>query len=81
MVDARAVGGQIGALGNDVESGEQGDGLIQNQVHHVALTLGANQLQCQQTAYGLLGGNHLGAGQVSRFDHAGDIDAMQQGHE
>ena len=81
VVNARAVGGQIGTLGNDVETGEQSDGLIQNQVHHVALPLGANQLQRQQAAYRLLGGNHLRAGQPSRRDHAADIDAMQQGHE
>ena len=78
VIDARGIGRQVGAFGDDVDSGKQGDGLIRHQVHDVAFALGADQFQGQETADGLRGGNHLRTGQASRGDDGLQIDAIQQ---
>lgn len=76
MVDARGVGRQVGALGDDVESCKDSDSLIHDQIHHVALPFRANQLQRQQAADGPLGGDHLRARQAGGGDHPNQIDAV-----
>src|ERR1019366_1873245 len=81
VVDARGVGCQIGALGDGVDSGKQRDGLVRHQVHDVAFALDADQFQCQETADGLGGGNHLRTRQADRGDDRRQIDAIQQGHK
>ena len=62
VVHAGTVGCQIGPFGDHIESGKQGDRRIEHEVHDMALALSAQQLQRQQTAYSLLGRNHLRAG-------------------
>ncbi len=42
VVDARGVGRQIGAFGDDVDACKQRDGLVRHQVHDVAFALGAD---------------------------------------
>src|SRR6266849_2139041 len=53
VVDARGVGRQVGAFGDNVDACKQRDGLIRPQVHDVAFALGADQFQGQETADGL----------------------------
>ena len=58
VIDARTVAGQVRAFGDHVEAGEQGDALVADQVHDVALAFGADEFERQEGAEGLLGGNH-----------------------
>ena len=78
MIDSRGIGRQVGAFGNHVDSGKQRDGPIRHQVHDVTFALGADQLQGQETADGLGGGDHLRTGQARRGDDRLEIDAIQQ---
>jgi hypothetical protein len=58
VIDAGTVGGQIGALGDRVETCEEGDAFIADQVHDMTLAFGAQELEGQQASYRLLGGDH-----------------------
>jgi hypothetical protein len=46
--NAVGIGGQVGGLGRDVESGKQGQPLVEDQVHDMTLALAASQFQGQQ---------------------------------
>ena len=81
VVHPRTIGRQVASLGNHIEAGKQGDGRVEDQIHHVALTLGAQQLERQQAAHRLLSGNHLRAGQTTGLDNPAEVDALQQGYE
>jgi hypothetical protein len=52
--------------------------LIRHQVHDVTFALGADQLEGQETADRLGGGDHLRTGQARRADDGLQIDAIQQ---
>ena len=78
VVQAGGVLLQVGTFGDNVDTRKQSDGLVHHQIHDVALALDADQLHGQETAEGLDGGNHLGAGQASGGDHPVQIDAIQQ---
>jgi hypothetical protein len=81
VIDARTIAGQVRAFGYHVEAGEQSETLVANQVHDVALAFGANELECQQAPQGLLGGDHLGAGEVGLAQHVGQPDVPQERYE
>lgn len=74
-------GGEIGALGDHVEAGEQREALIVDQIHDVALTLGADQFEGQEGPNGLLSGDHHRAGQLRWGDHVSQADRPHQRHE
>ena len=78
MIDARAVAGQVGTLGDYVQAGEQGDALVTNQIHDVALAFRANEFEGQQAAHGLLGGDHLRTGEVGLAQDVGQPDVFQE---
>ena len=48
VIDAGTVAGQVGAFGHDVEAGEQGDALVANQVHDVALAFVPTSLRASR---------------------------------
>jgi hypothetical protein len=81
MIDARTVAGQIGAFGHHVEASKQGDTLIANQVHDVALAFRADEFERQQRPQGLFGGNHLRTGEIGLTQHFRQADVVQQRHE
>ena len=81
MVDAGAIGGPIGTLGDDIEAGEQSQALVADQVHDVALAFLAQQLEGQQAAHRLGGRNHDGAGQSGLLKHLIQMEVPHQGHE
>ena len=81
MIDARAVGRQIGALRDDVEAGKEGDPRIKDQVHDVTLALFAQEFEGQQCPHGLLGGDHLRGGQGRTAHDRRQIKLTHQGHK
>ena len=60
MSDLRTVGGQVGALGNDVQAGKGRQPWIEHRIHDVALALLADALEGQETAAGVFGWNQFG---------------------
>ena len=80
-VDPGAVGGQVGALGHHIETGKEGDALVKDPIHDMTFSFDAHQLQSQQGAHGLLGGNHLGAGKAGGLQHRPEIDRSHQRDE
>ena len=81
MSHPRTVSGQIRALGHHVEAGKQGDPLVKDQVHDMALTFLPDELESQQGADGLFGRDHAGFGQLGLADDLGQIEAMHQRDE
>ena len=80
-VNARTVGRQIGAFGNDVESGKKRDPLIENEIHHMAFAFFAGEFQRQETAQGLLSGNHVRSRQIEFADDFSQVDLAHQGNK
>lgn len=83
MVPLGAVGvvGGEGVLGQDVEAGEQAEGLIEVEIADVTAPLLVEQLQGEQAEQGTDGGHHLGAGIVGTKDDLVEAEASQQGQE
>ena len=80
-IDAAAVLGEERALRWAVESGEQGEAVIEHLAHDVAVAGGAEELQCEQGAHGA-GRRHLArAGEVRLLQQRGQRDAGQPGQE
>ncbi len=79
LADARAVGGQIGTLGNHIESGKESQALVKDQIHDVAFALLADQLEGQETAQGLRGGDHPGTWQMRLAGDGGQVQRPHQG--
>ena len=80
-IDPRAIRGQVRALGDDVEAGEQGDPLVTDQVHDMALALLADELEGQEGADGLLGGDRGRAGEIGPAEDVGQADVAHQRDE
>ena len=74
------VGGE-GGLGQDVEAGEQAEGLIEVEIADVAAPLLVEQFQGEQTQEGAGGGHHLGAGIAGPLDDLVEAEASQQRKE
>jgi hypothetical protein len=62
-IDAAAVLGQEGSLGDDVQPGEEGQPLVEHGAHDVGMTGGAEELQGQQRAQCAARRDHARAGQ------------------
>ena len=69
------------ATGDHQRAGEQGEALVANQVHDVALAFGANEFERQQSTQGLLGGNQLRTGEFGLTQHFGEADVVQERNE
>jgi len=81
VIDTGTVGGQIRALGNRVETCEEGDAFIANQIHDMTLAFGAQQLEGQQASYRLLGGDHGRTGQSHLSYDLAQSDVPHHGEE
>jgi hypothetical protein len=81
MIDPGAVGGQIGAFGDCVETCEEGDAFIADQVHDLTLAMRAEKFECQQTGDGLFGGDHARAGQTRLAYDLGPLDVPHHRYE
>jgi hypothetical protein len=81
VIDARTVGGQIRALGDRVETCEEGDAFIADQVHDMTLAFGAQELEGQQASHRLLGGNHGRTGQSYLSYDLAQSDVLHHGEE
>lgn len=81
MIDSGAIGGQIGTLGDRVETREEGDAFITDQVHDMTLAMRAEKFECQQSADSLLGGDHARARQVRLAHDFGQLDVPHHGDE
>src|SRR5262249_52407706 len=57
--------GQEGALGDDVESGEERQPFVEHMAHDMAVPCVAEELESEQRAHGAGGGDHGGAGELS----------------
>jgi len=73
--------GQLGALGNDVETGEQGPAGIVDQVPDRALAFFAQQFESQQRAPDLCGGAPRRAGERGLLQDLGQTEVPHPGDE
>ena len=80
-IDARAVRRQVRALGDDIEAGEEGDPLVTGQVHDMTLAPLAAELEGQEGADRLLGGDRGRAGEVGRTENLGEVNVAHQRDE
>ena len=78
---AVGVVGGVGGLGQDVEAGEQAEGLIEVEIADVTASLLIEQLQRQQAQQSTGGGYYLGAGIAGVTDDLVEAQASQQGRE
>src|SRR5262249_26084297 len=76
----RVVGGER-LLGEDVEAGEEAEGLVEVEVTDVTAPLLVEQLQRQQREQRRVGGNHLRTGVVRLGDQAVEAQYAEQGEE
>ena len=65
-VDAATVFGEEGSLGDDVQSGEEGQPLVEHGAHDMAVAGAAEELQRQQRTHGTGGRDHPRAGEAAR---------------
>ena len=80
-INATAILGQEGALGDHIQPGKQGQAGVEDVGHHVTVTARAEQLQSQQGAQSMLGRDHGGAGKRRSLRDLLPGDAGQEGQE
>src|SRR5512135_2383665 len=78
---AVGVVGGVGGLGQDVEAGEQAEGLIEVEIADVTASLLIEQLQRQQAQQSTGGGYHRRARIAGLVDDLVEAQASQQGQE
>jgi hypothetical protein len=81
VVDGRAVAGEIGSFGDDIEAGEQGDAVVGNETHDMALAFFVHEFEGQEGADRLLGWDHGGAGKLGLADDLVEAQRAHQGDE
>ena len=81
VVDAGDVGSQVGAFGNDIQAGEQGNTFIRDQVHDMAVAFLADEFESEEGADGLRGWDHVGAGQPGSAKDCRQTDVTHERHE
>ena len=81
IINRRTVRRQIRSLGHDVEASEERDAVIRNEVHDMVFAFLADELERQECAHGLLGGNHRGAGQLGLTSDFRQAQLAHQRHE
>ena len=74
------VGGERG-LGQDVEAGEETEGLVEVEIADVTVPFLVEQLEGEQAQQGGGGGHHLRAGIARTLDDLVEVEASQQGQE
>lgn len=80
-IDAATVLGQKGTLGDAVETGKQGQALVQDLAHDVAVAGLAHQFQGQKRAQGGRRRNHAGTGKAGLLEHLIEGEAGKIGQE
>jgi hypothetical protein len=78
---AVGVVGGVGGLGQDVEAGEQAEGLIEVEIADVTASLLIEQLQRQQAQQSTGGGYHRRARIAGLVDDLVEAQPSQQGQE
>ena len=81
MVDTRAIGCQIGPLGNDVQSRKERNPFVKDQIHDVTLAFLADELERQKGTQGLLGGDHTGPWEINPPEHFVEVNLLHQRNE
>ena len=81
FIERGAILGQVRSFGNDIETGEQGDAFVGDQVHDVALAFFADEFEGQQGAHGLFGRDHGRTGEFGLADDLVQAQVAHQGHE
>ena len=80
-VDPATVFGQERSLGDDVQSGEEGQSLVQNPAHDMAVACRPEQLQGQERSQSAAGWDHLRSGESRSLEDAIEGDRGQNGQE
>ena len=80
-VDPATVLGQERSLGDDVQSGEEGQPRVQNDAHDMAVACRPEELQGQEGAEGAAGWDHLRSGESRRTEDAIERDRGEHGQE
>ena len=80
-VDPATVFGQERSLGDDVQSGEEGQSLVQNPAHDMAVACRPEQLQGQERSQSAAGWDHLRSGESRSLEDAIEGDRGQHGQE
>ena len=80
-VDPATVLGQERSLGDDVQAREEGQSLVQNPAHDMAVTCCSEQLQGQERPHGAAGRDHLRSGQTRSLEDAIQGDRGQYRQE
>ena len=80
-VDPAGILRKSGALGHDVESGEQGQPRIEYLGHDMGATSQAPELQGQQSAHGTARRYHLAAGHLTLRKQGVELDTGQIVHK
>ena len=81
MVHVRTVSGQIRAFRNHIETGKQGDPVVEDHVHHVTLPFLADQLHRQKSPDRLFGGDHSRTGQINLAQNPPQVDTFHERHK
>ena len=80
-IDPRTVSRQVRAFGHHIETREQGDALVRDQIHDMAFAFLADEFEGQERAHGLLGGNRLRTGQLGLTRTSASRMSAHQRHE
>src|SRR2546427_2530968 len=81
VVDTRAIGCQIGPLGNDVQSRKERNPFVKDQIHDVTLAFLADELERQKGTQGLLGEDHTGPWEINPPEHFVKVNLLHQRNE
>ena len=79
--DPATVFGQERSLGDDVQSGEEGQPLVQDPAHDMAVACRPEQLQGQERSQSAAGWNHLRSGESRGLEDAIEGNRGQHGQE
>jgi len=79
--DAAAVLGEQSSLGNGIQASEEGEPLVEDRGHDMAVTGVAIELEAQQGPHGARGWDHLGPGQADPPDQLAEAERHEHRHE
>ena len=80
-VDAATVFGEERSLGDHVQPGEEGQPLVEDRAHDVAVACVAEELQGQQRPHGTAGRDHLRSGEAAACQDRVQVGGDQVGQE
>jgi hypothetical protein len=80
-VDAAAVLGKEGALGDGIQAGKEGQAFVHDVAHDVTVPAAAEKLQAEQGPYSAVSWDHLGAWEIGSLHDASQSDLHQVRYE